>query len=152
MKHGRFRQYTLLLLVQTGGIAIILWQGVPVYRRILAGSLNGPAAGPTALMLAALAVIVIQGAYWFRVANIPSLQLPRHVLLSHSVLFLGRCSFIFGAALFAAVMYLRFPEFETSIPRAAVLVGVLFSIFCYSLELEWLATQLNGGRSLTSSV
>jgi hypothetical protein len=152
MKRRRIGQYALLLLVQTGAVAIILWQGIPVYRRILAGSFDGPNARPTALILATFAVVVIQGAYWFRVANIPSLQLPRHILLSHLVLFAGRFSFIFGAALFTAVMYLRFPELEKSILRAAVLVGVLFSMFCYSLELEWLAAELNGGRSVTTSV
>jgi hypothetical protein len=76
------------------------------------------------------------------------LTLSPNVFLRHIVLFVGRLSFIFGAALFTAVMYLRFPELERSIPRFAVLVAVLFSMFCYSLELEWLALQLNGRRKV----
>jgi hypothetical protein len=72
--------------VQTGAVAIILWQGIPVYRRILAGSFDGPNAGPTALILATFAVVVVQGAYWFRVATIPSLQLPRHILAAFPLL------------------------------------------------------------------
>src|ERR1700733_6228876 len=136
MRQGRIRLYGLLLLVQTTGFIIILWQGAPVYRRILAGS-EGPNADPGALILATLAVALIQGAYWLRTAFVASLALSPKVFLSHVVLFGGRLSFIFGAALFAAIMYYRFPDLEKSIPRAAVFVGVLFSIFCYSLELEW---------------
>ncbi len=38
-----------------GGLAIILWQGAPVYRRIL-GVSEGPNAEPRALILATLTV------------------------------------------------------------------------------------------------
>ncbi len=147
MRHGRIWLYSLLLLVQTGGLAIILWQGTPFYRRILQGS-EGLSAGSRELILATLAIGLMQGAYWLRTAIIPSLTLSPNVFLRHIVLFVGRLSFIFGAALFTAVMYLRFPELERSIPRAAVLLAVLFSMFCYSLELEWLALQLNGRRKV----
>jgi hypothetical protein len=143
MPHDRIWLYYSLLFVQTAGLAIILWQGVPVYRRVIAGS-EGPNAESRAIILAIVAVGLIQGAYWLRTAIIPSLALPRNIFVSHIVLFLGRLSFIFGAALFTAVMYYRFPELEKSIPRLFVLIAVLFSLFCYSLELEWLASELNG--------
>jgi hypothetical protein len=146
MRHGRIWLYCLLLLAQTAGLAIILWQGAPVYRRIVAGS-DRSNAEPRVLILATLAIGLIQGAYWLRRALIPSLTLSPNAFLGHVVLFGGRLSFIFGAALFTAVMYYRFPELEKSLPRAAVLVGVLFSMFCYSLELEWLALELNGRRN-----
>ncbi|MGA8654558.1 MAG: hypothetical protein WB586_00275 [Chthoniobacterales bacterium] len=135
------------LFVQTGGLAIILWQRTPIYRRILEG-FGGRSAGSRVLILATLTVGLMQGAYWLRTAIIPSLTLSPNVFLRHIVLFLGRLSFIFGAALFTAVMYFRFPELEKSIPRFAVLVAVLFSMFCYSLEMEWLALQLNGRRKV----
>ncbi len=128
--------------METAGLGIILWQGAPIYRRILAGSV-GPAS-PETLMLGLLGVGLIQVAYWLRRAAISSLKLKPLLFLSHIVLFISRLSFIFGAALFTAIMYYRFPEFEKSIPRLAVLVAVLFSIFCYALELEWLASELGG--------
>ena len=90
----------------------------------------------------------MQGAYWLRTAIIPSLTLSANVFLSHIVLFVGRLSFLFGTALFTAVMYIRLPELEKSIPRLAVLVAVLFSMFCYSLDLEWLALQLKCRRKV----
>jgi hypothetical protein len=135
--------YLLLLTVQTAGLAIILSQGAPIYRRILAGS-AGPSASPGTLALGLLGVGLIQGAYWLRTFVIPSLKLRPRMFLSHVALFVSRLRFIFGAALFTAIMYYRFPELEKSIPRLAVLVAVLFSIFCYALELEWLASELGG--------
>jgi hypothetical protein len=143
-KGTRFvRLYLLLLTVQTVGLAIILSQGAPIYRRILAGSV-GPYASPGTLALGLLGVGSIQVAYWLRTFMISSLKLRPSVFLSHIVLFISRLSFIFGAALFTAIMYYRFPELEKSIPRSAVLIAVLFSIFCYALELEWLALELGG--------
>ncbi|MGO9684682.1 MAG: hypothetical protein ACLPTZ_19255, partial [Beijerinckiaceae bacterium] len=87
---------------------------------------------------------LMQGAYWLRTAIISTLRLPPNVFLNHIVLLFSRLSFIFGGALFTAVIYLRLPDLEKSIPRFVVLVAVLFSMFCYSRELEWLATELTG--------
>lgn len=52
--------YLLLLTVQTVGLAIILSQGAPIYRRILAGS-AGPSASPGTLALGLLGVGLIPG-------------------------------------------------------------------------------------------
>jgi hypothetical protein len=100
------------------------------------GRCRSAAATPEGLLLGTAAVVLIQISYWLRVSLIPTLALPRNAFLSHIALFFGRLSFILGAALFTVVMYYRFPELEKSIPRLLVLIGVLFSMFCYSLELE----------------
>ena len=142
MKPGKIRLYCLLLCLQTAGLSTVIWQGAPVYRRIVAGS-EGPNASPEALILAMVAVALMQGAYWLPTATIPGLALPQNVFLSHLLLFVGRLSFILGTALFTAVMYYRLPDLERSIPRLAVLIAALFSMFCYSIELEWLALQFN---------
>jgi hypothetical protein len=134
--------YSLSPTMQTAGLAMIVWEGAPAYRRLLADA-DRPAATPEGLLLGTAAVVLIQISYWLRVSLIPTLALPRNVFLSHITLFFGRLRFILGAALFT-VMYYRFPELEKSIPRLLVLIGVLFSMFCYSLELEWLPLQLNG--------
>jgi hypothetical protein len=60
MRHGRILLYSLLLFVQTGGLAIILWQCAPIYRRILEGP-EGLSVGSRELILAALAVGLMQG-------------------------------------------------------------------------------------------
>jgi hypothetical protein len=143
MKHQPIWLYSLSLTMQTAGLVMIVWEGAPIYRRLLADA-DRPAATPEGLLLGTAAVVLIQISYWLRVSLIPTLALPRNVFLSHIALFFGRLSFILGAALFTVVMYYRFPELEKSIPRLLVLIGVLFSMFCYSLGLEWLALQLNG--------
>jgi hypothetical protein len=60
MRHGRIWLYSLLLSVQTAGLAIILWQGTPIDRRILEGP-QGPSAASRELIPATLAVGLIQG-------------------------------------------------------------------------------------------
>ena len=140
VRDGRSRLYFLLLFIQTSGLAVLIWQGAPAYRRIIAEP--GSSAEARTLMLAALAVGLMQGAYWLRTTRIPSLPLPPNLFLNHVLLFVGRLSFLLGTALFTAVMYYRLPDLEKSLPRLAVLVASLFAMFCYSLELEWLARQL----------
>lgn len=143
MQHGSSRVYAILLLLQTLGIAIILWEGIPIYRRIVAGA-AGQHVDSGALALAALAVGLVQGAYWLRLALVPGLKLPRNIFLSHLAVFVGRISFIFGTALFSTVLYYRLPELQLSFLRLVILVAVLFSMFCYALELERLGTALSG--------
>lgn len=94
-----------------------------------------------------MAIVLIQGAYWTRMALVGELKLPRNAFLGHLAMFLARISLIFGTAFFTLVIYVRFPDLELSVVRLAVLFASLFSIFCYSLELERLGAALNGGRT-----
>jgi hypothetical protein len=142
-RYGQLRLYAALFLVQTAGFAILLWEGVPIYRLISAG-VEGQHAKVRTLIVASLAIALMQSAYWTRIAVVPELRVARNAFLGHLAMFFGRISFIFGAAFFTLVIYVRFPELELSIPRLAVLAASLFSIFCYSLELERLGAALNG--------
>ena len=60
----------------------------------------------------------------------------------HVILFLSRLNFIFAAAVFSAVYLVRFNELEMSLWGFVLLSGVLFSMFCYTLELERLGRAL----------
>ncbi len=55
---------------------------------------------------------------------------------------LSRLNFIFASAVFSAVYLVRFNELEISLWRFVLLSTVLFSIFCYTLELERLGRAL----------
>ena len=93
---------------------------------------------------AATAVVLIQGAYWLRSTIVPSLKLRPNIFLSHVALFIGRVSFILGTALFTAIVYYRPPEIQLApLLQFVVFVTVLFSMFCYSLELERLGRTLD---------
>lgn len=60
----------------------------------------------------------------------------RNPLLGHLILFLSRLNFIFAAAVFSAVYLVRINELDISLLGLVFLSAVLFSIFCYTLELE----------------
>jgi hypothetical protein len=94
------------------------------------------------LVFAALGVIIIQVCYWLDQHWFATLRLGHNPLLGHLILFLSRLNFIFDAAVFSAVYLVRFNELEISLWGFALLSTVLFSIFCYTLELERLGRAL----------
>jgi len=134
---NRYGLYAALLLVQTAGVVLILWQGVPLYRLIMKNP--GPEyAGLGTFVWAIVAVVAIQVAYWLRLRLAPTIALRPNIVLSHIILFLARISFVFGTALFSTIVFLRLPDISVSGPRIVLLVFVMFSLFCYTLELEQL--------------
>jgi len=63
-------------------------------------------------------------------------------------LLLGRVSFLFSGALFSAIFFRHLPQLDFLPPFGQALVkilcvaGILFSFFCYSLELERLGKAI----------
>jgi len=125
----------LLFSAESVGALIILWNGVPIHRRLLLGH-TAQQADPSVFVLGAVAVILIQSAYWIRLRCLPQLQLKRQLVLGHAIQFLGRLSFVFIGGLFGVVFFTRFEELEFSIWKVLFLLAVLFSLFCYTLDLE----------------
>ncbi|PYJ17719.1 MAG: hypothetical protein DME96_05065 [Verrucomicrobia bacterium] len=97
----------LLFTAESAGALIILWNGVPIHRRLLLGHTTQQA-DPSVFVLGAVAVILIQSAYWIR--------------------FIG--------GLFGVVFFTRFEQLEFSIWKVLFLMAVLFSLFCYMLDLD----------------
>ena len=60
-------------------------------------------------------------------------------------MFLARLNFVFVGGLFSAVVIVRAADLEFVAWRAALLGGVLFSMFCFSIELERLGNRLLDG-------
>ena len=96
---------------------------------------------------AALAVTSIQICYWLNQRWFATLRLAQHPLIGHLILFLSRLNFIFAGSLFSAVYLVRFNELNIALWGFVLLSAVLFSIFCYSLELERIGKALIEGRS-----
>lgn len=140
--------YPLLVGVQTVGAALILWNGVPIYRQILMDPSRNEQRTDR-LVLAVASVVLIQVAYWLRMRF--RLEPPRrgHVVLGHFASFVARLSFIFGSAVFSVVFFARLSELSISPLRMIVLLAVLFSLFCYTLELERLGKALHGPEEKT---
>ena len=134
---GRPWLYPLLLAAQTAGAAIVIWNGAPIYRQIVTDASRHQPQKAT-LLWAVAAVVMLQSGYWLRLRFHPTLPRWENVVFSHIVLFLGRLSFILAAATFSVVFFLRPEGLHLPFSRVVLLLSVLFSMFCYSLELEWL--------------
>jgi hypothetical protein len=141
-KRLSIRRYWLLLAVETAGESIILWFGLPAYRRLILDQIYE--SGPTAEALtgAVIGVVLVQSGYW---ANGPlklRFYARHHVLLGHVALFLGRLNFIFVSGMFAAVFIVGFDSVHLTLGVTALLLLVLFSAYCYTRELERLGRGL----------
>jgi len=140
---ARQKVYLLLLAIEAAGGAAILWHGLPLYRRMLSGGVAFEHADTSSVTWAAIGIVLIQTAYWASTFTVfPLLSVPRHVLAGHAALFLARLNFVFVSSLFAVVVFSKPVDLEFVAWRAALLVAVLFSMFCFSLELERLSKRL----------
>ena len=135
--------YLTLFAVQTAGAAIAFINGVPIYRQMV-GDFAKHQPQPGILWWAVAAVALIQGAYWLRVRL--RLPLPRggHVVVGHLASFVARLSFILASSTFAVMFFVRFEQLPLPLHRILMLLALLFSLFCYTLELERLAKALHG--------
>src|SRR6266516_2305742 len=124
-----------LFAAETAGALTILWQGVPIYRRLLMGVTNEQACANVCLWVS-IGMAVIQVSYWIRLRCFPPPRFSRQLVLGHAIRFLGRLSFVFIGGMFGVVFFTRFEELEFSVWKVSVLLAVLFSMYCYALELE----------------
>jgi len=142
---ARQKVYFLLLAIEAAGAMAILWHGLPLYRRMLSGGVAFEQADASSVTWAVIGIVLIQTAYWASTFKVfPLLSVPRHVLAGHAALFLARLNFVFVSSLFAVVVFSKPVDLEFVAWRAATLVAVLFSMFCFSLELERLSRCLLG--------
>jgi hypothetical protein len=137
----RVALHWILFLGQTIGDATILCHLVPLFRRLVTSGLDEKTS-PIIVVFAMLGVTIIQVCYWLDQHWFATLQLRYFPLLGHVILFLSRLNFIFAAAVFSGVYLVRFNQVQISPLGFVWLSAVLFSIFCYSLELERLGRAL----------
>ncbi len=134
------RKYWFLFGLQTLGAAIVIWKGVPFYRNFLSGDSG---AGNQNRLWAFAAITLIQPAYWWVRNHMPEIGKKNHskIVLGHAVLFLGRLIFVFVGGLFSAVFYARQSELHFT-SGIFFLIALLFSMFCYTMELERISKRL----------
>ena len=114
---------------------MILWHGVPIYRRLLVG-VPGRGAEARVILWVSIATSLIQVGYWVRLHCFPPPRFNRQLVLGHAIQFMGRLSFVFVGGMFGVVFYARFHQLEFSLWKVSLLMVALFSMFCYTLELE----------------
>ena len=140
--------YGGLLVLQTAAASCLFWMILPIFRRMVARL-----GEPQNLELWRLAtimgcVIVLQSCYWIRLQRIPIYIPFRNVVVGHLLLFASRASFFFGGAFFSVIFFRHVPELSAlppmsqGIAKALTVLAILFSLFCYSLELERLGKAI----------
>jgi hypothetical protein len=134
--------YFSLLAAQTAGAAMVMVNGVPIYRQ-LTSDFARHQPHPGILWWAVGAVLVIQGAYWLRVRLEPPLPQGGRIILGHLAGFVARLSFIVSSSTFAVIFLVRFEQLSLPPHRVVMLLALLFSMFCWTLELERLAKALH---------
>jgi len=135
-------RYVLLMVVETAAAMFLFLTIFPIFRQVITQLGEAQDISPYQQSAVVCGALVLQACYWarFRWVAIPA---PfRNALVRHLFLFASRVSFFFGGALFSVLFFRHVPELDqspSSIQGAVRLLEVLlvlFSLFCYSLEIE----------------
>lgn len=146
LRRRDLRRYALLLAAQTGCAAVVL-SNIHAGFRILIENIGTPNAPPASgVFLLLVAAALGQACYWHRLSHIPLPQGYHSIGLGHLLSFGSRLGFIWGGALFSVYSLRHAPALALApldlVWRGALLIAVLFSLYCYTLELERLGSAL----------
>lgn len=133
--------YGLLFTIQSIGAFIMLKNAPPIYRSLLSG--NYASDGSNLYWIWAVLLSILP-AYWLirkRTPRIGNTWGRNGMISGHVVLFIGRMIFVFVGGLFSAVFYMRENEFKFT-SGLFYLIALLFSMFCYTLEIEKVGREL----------
>lgn len=147
------RAYFLLIALQVAGALLIVFNGIPEFRQLIANPGEQLAHMQYDDPVTIGTMIAMQVAYWYRLQRVSIPFLRSNILLNHIFLFVGRLIFIFGSSLFGVVFFRHLPEIINQAPdillmtrRGVELVVSLFALFCVTLELERLGRALDNRR------
>jgi hypothetical protein len=141
---GGGRRYLLLFGPQTIGALIILRYALPLYRAVVADpAAHRASAAP--MIWGSTAAVLIQVGFWVRDRLQPPLPQFRNALIGYLILFLSRMSFLLATAIFGFVFIAQPPEFHIPTSRYFFTLAGLFSLFCYTQEVERLGKSLIKG-------
>lgn len=102
------------------------------------------------LAIVAGSVAVLQCCYWTRLRRV-SIHIPfQNILVGHLIVFASRVSFFFGGVFFSVVFFRHLPQLDVlptinqGVTKSLAVLTILFSLFCYALELERLGKAIEG--------
>jgi hypothetical protein len=127
--------FRLLFVVQTIGVVMIYWNALPLYRDIRADK-NVQIIVERSPAWALVAIAIVQIAYWSRFMLRPAVSPISNPLLGHVIMFVARMGFTFATAVFSFAFVAQ--DVHLPLDAAIVTIGALFSIFCYTQELDFL--------------
>ena len=134
-----------LIAAEAAGSQALLWNGIPIYRRLLSPGTAG--AGSKDFVLATVAVIVMQAAHWVAFRLRRQLRFRRNVLLGHLLVFIGELSLFFINALAVVILFDRGAELAFVLWKILLLVAILFAICTYKHQLSELGESLIEGQA-----
>lgn len=133
--------YPLLLAMQTIGVILFYWQGLPLYRQVSADPSTYEPQLETRIWTF-VAIALIQVGYWIRYQVRPALPYFSNAVLGHVVLFWSRMSFTLATSIFSLVFIAKTLNLQLS-PAGYILTIVgLFSLFCYMQETKRLGNKI----------
>lgn len=141
MKNNNIR-YVMLMVVETAAVTFLYLTIFPIFRQVITQLGEPQDISPYQQVAVAGGALVLQACYWVRFRWVAVPAPFRNALVRHLFLFASRVSFFFGGALFSVFFFRHVPEldqFPSFIQGAVKLLEVLlvlFSLFCYSLEIE----------------
>lgn len=127
--------YPLLLAMQTIGVVVVYWNGLPLYRELVGDPSAYPHRGETRAW-ALTAIVLIQAGYWLRYWLRPALPRIFNALLGHLVQFVARLAFTLATAIFSFVFITQKLGSQMPVARHVLTLTVLFSLFLYMQELQ----------------
>ncbi|MEE7448746.1 hypothetical protein MRF4_13545 [Methylobacterium radiotolerans] len=149
--------YVSLLVLQTAAACCLVWIDLPIFLRIASNLGTPQRLEPWRLAIIAGSVAVLQCCYWTRLRHVP-IHVPfQNILVGHLIIFASRVSFFFGGVFFSVIFFRHLPELDVLPPigqasaKAFAILTVLFSLFCYALELERLGKAIEGERARADS-
>ncbi|OJF97415.1 hypothetical protein [Pararhizobium antarcticum] len=144
--------YALLLAGQTLAASALFWIVFPVFHEIVT-NLGERQEMPPSQQLAVLgSAAFLHLCYWIRLQWVPIVAPFHSVFLGHVCAFASRISFIFGGALFSILFFRHLPSLHVMPPLSRTafstveVIAILFGLYCYSRELDRLATAIEEPR------
>jgi Na+-transporting NADH:ubiquinone oxidoreductase subunit NqrB len=129
-----------LIAAEAAGSQAIVWNGIPIYRRLLSPGMEG--ADSRDFVLTTLVVIVMQVAHWAAFRLRPQLRFRRNVFLGYVLMFIGELSLFFVSALAVLILFDRGAELDFVLWKILILVAILFAICSYKYQLTELGESL----------
>jgi hypothetical protein len=136
------RTYLICSLVETIGIVLVLWDGIPLFRHLIRFEQTGTAVDERIM---AVSLILILAPYWACLRHDPPFDLPRQQFLGHVFLLINRLVFIFASGVFSLVVYRFWDVLNPSFSKTVLMMVVLFAVFCFCRHLERIGILLNDG-------
>jgi hypothetical protein len=151
MRQGREGiAYATLLAGQTLAASALFWIVFPVFHEIVTHLGEKQEMAPSQQFAALCSATFLHLCYWARLRWVPVIAPFHSVFVGHLCAFSSRVSFFFGGALFSVLFFRHLPALDALPPLSnttwlAIEVGIiLFGLYCYSRELDRLATAIEG--------